>query len=88
MCAGRDIGDKATLAEIQQAKEDDPAYRSMSSQDHKEAIDNLITYRAAKSSSARVTAKGAARDVFATMERVEAEVRRPDLSIFLLTQLP
>jgi hypothetical protein len=89
MYAGRDVGDRATLAEIQQAKENDPTYQNMSSQDHKEAVNNLIMHCTAKSSNARVTNKGAARDIFATMERVEAEVIQLNyLSLFLLMQLP
>jgi hypothetical protein len=84
---GRDVGNRATLAEIQQAKENDPAYQNMSEQDHKEAIDGLIAYRVGKKSNAHVTSQGAARDVFVTMERIEAEVRQfYYLSIFLLKQ--
>ena len=89
VCTGQDVGNKATLAEIQQAKEDDPAYQNMSSQDRKEAVDELIMHRTAKCSNACVTSKGAARDIFATMERIEEEVIHINyLSIFLLTQLP
>lgn len=75
MCAGRYVGDRATLAEIRQAKDNDPTYQNMSSQDRKEAVDDLIAYRTVKGLSARVTNKGAARDVYVTMERIEAEVR-------------
>jgi hypothetical protein len=83
VCAGRDVGDRATLVEIQRAKADDPAYQNMSSQDLKEAVDDLVMYRTGKSLNTRVTSKGAARDVCTTMEKIEAEVRQPDdLSIF------
>jgi hypothetical protein len=74
---GKEVGNRATLAEIQQAKEDDPLYHSMGEKERKDAIDDLIAYRRGKSSNARVTNKGAARDVFLTMERIESEVRLP-----------
>ena len=70
----RDAGNKATLAKIREAVDNDPAYRDMEEEDRKEAIDGLIAFRAAKRSNPRVTNKGAARDVFLTMERVEQEV--------------
>jgi hypothetical protein len=39
----RGVGDRATLAEIQQAKNDDPLYQDMDADECKEAIDELRT---------------------------------------------
>jgi hypothetical protein len=72
---GREVGERATLAEIREAKENDPLYRDMTKTECKEVIDGLLAYREGKNSSARVTNKGAARDVYLTMERIEADVR-------------
>jgi hypothetical protein len=74
LCAGREVGDKATLSVIQQAKDDDPFYQNMDAEDKKKAIDELMAYRAGKSSNTRATNKGAACDVFVTMDRIEKEV--------------
>ena len=87
MYAGQDVGDRATLMEIQQAKDNDPANQYMGEEDHKEAIDDLLAYHMRKSSNAHVTSKGVAQDVSATMEKIEAKVRQCyHLSIFSLTQ--
>ena len=61
--------------EIRQAKNDDPRYQNIGTEERKNAVDELIAFRQGKSISARVTNKGAARDVFVTMERIEGEVR-------------
>jgi hypothetical protein len=47
----------------------------MGEEDCKEAVDDLLVYREGKSSNARVSNKGAARDIFLTVERLEREVR-------------
>lgn len=73
--SGKEVGDRATLAEIQHAKASDPLYQNMPEAEQKAAVDLLIANRAGKNSKARATNKGAARDVFATMERLEVEVR-------------
>jgi hypothetical protein len=72
---GREVGERATLAEIREAKENDPLYQDMTKAERKEAIDGLLAYREGKNTNARVTNKGAARDVYLTMERIEADVR-------------
>ena len=41
----KEVGDRATLAKIQQAKEDDPLYHSMGEKECKDAIDDLIAYQ-------------------------------------------
>jgi hypothetical protein len=75
-----------TLAEIQQAKDDDPLYQDLGEEETKEAIDKLIVYRQEKKSNSRVTNKGAARDVFVTMEKIEREVSRElRYQLFFLT---
>jgi hypothetical protein len=75
LCAGKEVGDRATLDKIRLAKESDPLYQNMMEDDKKEAIDLLLAHRQGKSLKARVTSKGAARDIFATMEKIEIEVR-------------
>jgi hypothetical protein len=74
---GREVGERATLAEIREAKDNDPLYQSMAEDECKEAIDGLLAYRKGKKSNARVTNRGAARDVYLTMERIESEVCSP-----------
>ena len=71
---GKDVGDRATLKDIQRAKESDPLYENMSEEDKKEVIDALIAYQEGKNLNARATSKGAVRDVFATMEKIKVEV--------------
>lgn len=75
MWTGKEVGYKSTLAEIQQAKANDPAFQNMTANERKEAIDQLIAYREGKASNARVTNRGAARDVFVVMNMIEKEVR-------------
>ena len=42
---GKDVGDRATLKDIQRAKESDPLYENMSEEDKKEVIDALIAIK-------------------------------------------
>jgi hypothetical protein len=49
----------------------------MAEDECKEAINGLLTYRKGKNSNARVTNRGAAHNVYLTMERIESEVCSP-----------
>ena len=73
--SGREVGDRVTVAEIWQAKDKDFVYQNMGEAEHKEAVDQVIAYWQGKSHNAHITSKGAACDIFATMERVEKEVK-------------
>jgi hypothetical protein len=73
-CTGKDVGDRASLAEIQQAKDNDPSFQNLTKEERKEALDELVLHREEKTTNARVTNKGAARDVFLVMNMVEKEV--------------
>jgi len=68
--------------------DNDPLYWDLGEHERKEAIDELIVYRQGKSSNARVTNKGAARDVYLTMERIETEVSSPSCYICYNFHLP
>jgi hypothetical protein len=76
---GKAVGDRATLSKIQQAKNNDTFYQDMDPDKCKEAIDELLAFREGKRSNPRVTNKGAACDVFTSMEKLESEVRLPGL---------
>ena len=42
---GRELGERATLAEIREAKENNPLYQNITKAERKEAIDGLLAYR-------------------------------------------
>jgi hypothetical protein len=84
---GREVGDRASLVEIQKAKEDDPLYHELSKEEAKGAIYTLLTYLEGKNSNARVTNKGAARDVLVTIEKIEKEVRLLTKDAFSLIKI-
>ena len=77
LCTDREIGNKANLAEIQQAKEDDPSFQNLTKEERKEAIDQLILYQQEKTLNPQATNKGAARNVFLVMNMIEKEVWKP-----------
>jgi len=58
--AGKELGDRATLAEIQQAKDDDLLYQNLEKEESTAAINALVAHQAAKNTNACVTNKGAA----------------------------
>lgn len=55
-------------------KDNDPSFQNLTKEERKEALDELVLHREEKTSNARVTNKGAARDVFLVMNMVEKEV--------------
>lgn len=71
---GKDVGDRAALAEIQQAKAEDPSFHNLTKDERKEALNDLLLYRSEKTSNACASNKGAARDVFLVMNMVKKEV--------------
>ena len=75
--AGKEFGNRASLTEIRQAKNDNPHYQDIRKQECQNVIDELIAYRQGKGSYAHVTNKGVARDIMVTMDRIKTEVSYP-----------
>lgn len=71
MAPGKDVGDRATLSDIQKAKDTSIEDGKITPAIKAQAMTELIAFRLAKRQGVRITGHAAARDVFYTMLRVE-----------------
>lgn len=72
---GKAVGERFTLSQIQEAKEEDlEEGAELTKEEEEDAINELIRFRKEKSTSVRFSNKSAARDVRLTVARIEQEV--------------
>ena len=52
---GKEVGNRAKLAEIQQAKDRDPAFQNLTEEERNTAMNQLLLYQQEKGTSTHVT---------------------------------